>query len=313
MPRTFLKLIQDFADEVGIPQPSQIIGGADDTSRQLLSLANREGKEFASMANSKGGWQELHKEYRFLTVCLENLTGNTTQGSGIITGISDTTGIVAGTWLLTANNFASICNVVSVDSSTQITVDLLAEATETGVSLTIGQAAYDLPSDFDYFALRTFWDNAYRWELLGALDAQQKQILRYGLTQPVINRKFYIKNNRMWLIPTPATNGDLIAYDYYSNAWCQSASGVAQSSWQADTDTYLLGEEAFIFGMKWRYLRAKGLDYGQEKADYDAECRKLISRDGTSPVLPLAGGLFANRFLDNSNIPDTNFGEPYNG
>jgi len=313
MSRTFLKLIQDFADEVGIPQPSQILGGADDTSRQLLALANREGKEFSSMANSKGGWQDLHKEYRFTTVCKVGLTGNTTAGSGIITGISDTSGIVAGTWLLTANNFGSICNIVSVDSSTQITVDLAATATQSGVALTVGQAAYDLPSDFDYFALRTFWDNTYRWELLGALDAQQKQILRYGLTQPVINRKFYIKNNKMWLIPTPTVNGELIAYDYYSSAWCQSSTGTPQTSWQADTDTYKLDEDAFIMGMKWRYLRAKGLDYGQEKADYDDEAKKLISRDGTSPVLPMAGGMFLNRFIDGSNVPDTGYGEPYNG
>lgn len=309
MARTFLKLIQDFADEVGIPQPSQVIGAADDTSRQLLALANREGKEFSNMANSKGGWQELHKEYRFVTVCLTGLTGNTTSGSAIITGISDTTGIVAGTWLLTSDNFPSICNVVSVDSSTQITVDLAATATETGAALSIGQAAYDLPSDFDYFALRTFWDNAYRWQLLGALDAQQKQVLRYGLTQPVINRKFYIKNNKMWLVPTPTTNGDLIAYDYYSNAWCQSSGGTAQTSWAADTDTYVLDEDTFVLGMKWRYLRAKGLDYGQEKADYDNECKLVMSRSGTSAVLPLSGGTYSNRFIDESNIPDTGYGQ----
>jgi hypothetical protein len=308
MSKTFLRLMQDFADEVGIPQPSQVIGSADDTSRQLLALANREGKDFSVAANSKGGWQELHKEYRFTTVCIEGATGVTTAGSGIITGIPSTAGIVAGTWLLTADNFLNICNVVSVDSATQITVDLA--ATDSGtVDLTIGQAAYDLPSDFEYFANQTFWDNAYRWELLGAISAQEKQVLRYGLTQPVINRKFYIKSGKLWLIPTPTENGQLIAYDYYSNAWCQSAAGTPQTEWVADTDTYVLNEDCFIQGMKWRYLRAKGLDYGQEKNDYDMDCQRVMARDGGARQLPLDGGLYGNRFLDESNIPETNYGQ----
>ena len=308
MARTLLRLLQDFADEVGIPAPSQVVGNADDTSRQLLSLANREGKDFSVAANSKGGWQELHKEHRFLTVCLTGLTGATTSGSAVITGISSTTGIVAGTWLLTADNFSSICNVVSVDSSTQITVDLAATASST-VALTVGQAAYAMPSDFEYFALQTFWDNAYRWELLGAISAQEKQVLRYGMTQPVINRKFYIKNKKLWLIPTPTTNGDLIAFDYYSNAWCQSTGGTAQSEWLADADTYVLNEDCFIQGMKWRYLRAKGLDYAQELNDYEADKQRVISRDGGASVLPIVGGTWGNRFLDSSNIPETNYGQ----
>lgn len=308
MARTLLRLLQDFADEVGIPAPSQVVGNADDTSRQLLSLANREGKDFAVAANSKGGWQQLHKEYRFTTVCKTGLTGDTTAGSAVITNISSTSGIVAGTWLLTADNFASICNIVSVDSATQITVDLEATATGT-VDLEIGQAAYSLPSDFEYFALQTFWDNAYRWELLGAISAQEKQILRYGVTAPVVNRTFYIRNNKMWLVPTPTTNGDLIAYDYYSNAWCQSAGGTAQTEWTADTDTYLLDEDCFIQGMKWRYLRAKGLNYDQEYADYESDKARVISRTGGERVLSLTGGSHFNRFIDGCNIPETGYGE----
>ena len=41
MARTLLDLIQQAADEIGIPQPSAIIGQVDDQSRQLLALANR--------------------------------------------------------------------------------------------------------------------------------------------------------------------------------------------------------------------------------------------------------------------------------
>ena len=68
MARTLLELIQQATNEIGILQPSQLVGQVDDQSRQLLALANREGKDFAMLANSRGGWQNLHKEYTFTTV-----------------------------------------------------------------------------------------------------------------------------------------------------------------------------------------------------------------------------------------------------
>lgn len=305
--RTFLELMQAFADEVGLPQPSQVIGAADDTSRQFLALANREGREFSSMAHSRGGWQNLHKEYRFLTECLEGETGGITAGSGVITGLSDTSSIVAGEWLVSADGFSNLCNVVSVDSSTQITVDLKATKTDT-VSIDIGKAAYALPSDFAYFANRTFWDNSYRWELIGAIDAQEKQILRYGVTAPVIRRTFYIRNNKMWLVPTPSENGELIAYDYYSNAFCASSGGTWQTKWTADTDTYLLDEDSFILGMKYRYLRAKGFDFANEYREYMQSAGQAMARDSGSRVLSLSDNTYFNRFIDYDNIPETGYG-----
>ena len=62
---TFLAIVQAAANELGIPEPSQVIGASDDTSKQLLALANREGKEFAAMGGQWSGWPELRKEYTF--------------------------------------------------------------------------------------------------------------------------------------------------------------------------------------------------------------------------------------------------------
>lgn len=240
MARTFLELVQQAANELGIPEPSQIIGNTDDTARQLLALAIREGKDFSTRAKNQGGWQALHKEYTFTTVN--------------------------------------------------------------------GTNSYALPSDFEYFVQRTFYDNAYKWELIGPITAQEKQVLRYGVIASGPRRKFYIRNNLMYLDPTPAATGDLIAYDYYSNAWCQSSVGVAQSRWTADMDTYLLDEDCFVLGLKMRYLRAKGLDYSQERADYELEVERVMARDGGSRDLPLGYSNYGTRFLNNDNIPETGFG-----
>ena len=308
MSRTLLQLIQQAYSEVGLTAPAQVVGAADDQSLQTLALAQRESKEFSTLANGNGGWQRLHKQYTFRTEVL-TLTGNTTAGSAVITGISSTSGITANTWGASANGLDTSAIVASVDSATQVTLDTTFSETQTGVTIYFGQKAYSLPSDFDYFVYQTFWDGAYRWELLGPITAQEKQILKYGIIASGPRRKFYIRDNKMWLDPTPTTDYELIAYDYYSKSFCQSSGGTDQTLWTADTDVYLLDEECFIQGMKWCILRAKGMDYAQEKVDYDNVCARVLNRDGGSRSLPLASGTYGARFLSTDNIPETNYGQ----
>lgn len=308
MARTLLELVQAAANEVGIPAPSQLFGSQNDQEKQLLALANREGKDFSSMANKNGGWQELRTDYTFNTEIASGLTGNLTDGSPIITGISSTAGIESGSiWGIQADGIDYPCFIVSVDSATQITVSKNATATQTS-DLTIGKLAYSVPSDFEYFVQKTFWDNQYKWSLIGPISAQEKQILRYGVVASGPRNKFYIRQNKMWLDPMPASSF-IIAYDYYSNHWCQSAMGTTQSLWTADTDVYRLDEDCFIQGMKWRFLRAKGLDYAEELKNYMEDCERVMSRDGGSRDLPLGGADFGQQFLDGANIPETGFGQ----
>jgi hypothetical protein len=297
--------MQQAANELGIPEPSQIIGAQDEQSKQLLALAQREGKDFSQLANKNGGWQDLHTEYTFTTI-VETQTGTTTSGSAVVTGLSDTSVLAAQVFGASADGIANNSIILSIDSPTQVTLNQVATASGT-VSINFGRIAYALPSDLEYFVQRTWWDNTYKWELLGPITAQEKQILKYGIIASGPRAKFYIRNNLMYINPMPETAGQLFAYDYFSNAWCQSAGGTAQQLWTADTDTYKLDEDCFVMGIKWRFLRAKGFDYSQEKSDYDMDCQRAMSRDGGNRDLPIAGGTYGARFLDYDNIPDGNF------
>ena len=307
MPRTLLEMVAQAANEIGIPEPQSLFGNVQATETQLIALANREVKEFSSVANKNGGWQNLHKEYTFTTQFLST-TGNTTDGSAVITGIPDTSTLAADTWAVSGNGFTAGTRILSVDSATQVTVTNNCTATQTGVSLSFGQIAYSLPSDFEYFLDKTFWDNKFKWALIGPITAQEKQILRYGVVASGPRNKFYIRQNKMWLDPTP-TDNTLIAYDYFSNAPVQVTAGGYGNVWTADDDTYLLDEDGFIQGLKWRFLRAKGLDYTEEYENYVHDVQRTIARDGGSSDLPLGGAGFNVQFLNGYNIPDTGFGE----
>jgi hypothetical protein len=306
MPRTLLEMIRQAAGEIGIPQPLSLFGNLNDTEQQLITLANREAKEYSAVANKNGGWQELHKEYTFNTSAIST-TGTLVSGSNIITGIPSTAGLVADTWGVASAPFQAGTRIASVDSATQVT--LTNPASESGtVALVFGQIAYDLPSDFEYFVDKTFWDNRYRWALIGPITAQEKQILRYGVIASGPRNKFYIRQNKMWLDPVPAESF-MIAYDYFSNAPIATNGGGYSKTWTSDNDTYLLDEDCFIQGMKWRFLRAKGLDYSEEYTSYTGDIERTIARDGGSRDLPIGGGGYQAHFLDGGNIPETGFGQ----
>lgn len=307
MSRTFLQLMQQAANELGIPEPSAIVSNSDDVSKQLLALAQREGKEFSALANSNGGWQNLHKEYVFYTEIVSEV-GNTTSGSSSITSLNDTTDYAADTWEISGTGITSGTKISSIDSASAITIDSKATATGTDIALTVSKIGYALPSDFEYFANRTQWSAAQSWELLGPITAQEKQVLRYGITNSTPYSRWYVKNNKIFLNPAPTAANDKLAFDYYSNYWCESSGGTAQARWTADSDVYKLDEDCFVLGMIWRYRRAKGLDYGQEKYDYDNECQRVMARDSGCRTLSLNGGTNGAELLSDENIPEVGYG-----
>jgi len=292
---------------MGIPSPPSVIGNTDDQVVQLLALANREGKEFYAQGQRNDGWEELHLEYSFATAGSGALTCDTVSGSAVITGLSTTTNIAVG-YAVFCNSFPANARVVSVDSATQVTVSLNSTATVTATNISFGKEKFSMPSDFAYFIVQTFWDGNYRWQLLGPLDAQEKNVLKYGISPAGPRKRFWIMGNYMYLNPAPTTTGEYIYYDYYSNAWCQSASGTLQSIWTADTDYYNLDDEAFILGLKWRFLAAKGLNYAQEKQTYELQVQRLMSRNGGNRAIPLNAQTSGINLLNAGNVPDTGFG-----
>lgn len=65
-----LAIVQDVADRLGLVRPNLVVGSSDHQTRQLLALANQEGREQAR----RYGWQALTFEQTFTTVAAETQT-----------------------------------------------------------------------------------------------------------------------------------------------------------------------------------------------------------------------------------------------
>ena len=206
---TLLSTIQDACDRLGIVRPTTVVGSSDQQIRQLLGLAQQEGKELAK----RFAWQRLTKEKTFT-----------------------------------------------------------ATATETQTDA--------LPTDYSHMVNDTFFNRTSHRYVMGPLDAVEYQRYKASTTTIVFDA-FRIRGNDMLLAPTPNA-GDEYAYEYISTYWVATTvapTTLAQASWLADTDVGILSEELMTLGVVWRFLRAKGLDYGEAFRTYEAQLMLAQTRD----------------------------------
>lgn len=302
-----LELIQTACQELGVRSPSQIFGATDNQTIQLLALANREGKDFYNQSMRINGWQELRQANIFNLAAAINLTATVSSSVPQITAISGNTNVLSVGMAVTGSGIQNDTHILTIDSSSQVTLDQQPTISGTLVALAFGTDRYALPNDFAYYMATTSWDRSFRWQLLGPLEAQEWQVLKSGISPTGPRRRFRIMGNYWYVDPVP-TAVETVVFEYYSNSWCQSSLGAAQSFWNADTDYYSLDDECFILGLKWRFLAAKKLDYTQEKETYDRLVQRIMARNGANRDLPLNAQASGIRLLNSNNIPDTGFG-----
>jgi hypothetical protein len=134
------------------------------------------------------------------------------------------------------------------------------------------------PSDFDRFIDESFFNRTQKRPVFGPIAPQDWQFTQAVVAATLVE-SFRVRGGSILITPTP--NGtDNYAYEYISTNWCQSSGLVGQATWAADADTSLLDEEAIALGVSWRFLRAKGFDYGEAFRTYELKVADLFLRDG---------------------------------
>lgn len=149
---------------------------------------------------------------------------------------------------------------------------------------TLSAASAD--SDFYRFLPGTMWNRTRFWQVGGPLNEVEWQQKKAAAAAVGVRNYFRIRGDSFLFFPTP-TAGDSIKFEYITSKWCQSAALAAQTDWLADTDTALLDEEVIRMGVVWRFLKAKGLDYGEEFRSYEMALLDLFGPDGARDTVDM--------------------------
>lgn len=298
---TMLAIVQQATGEMGLSVPTAVAGNTSADVVQQLAMLNAVGYEL----QRKYLWEALNKEYRFTTSFLTT-TGTVTSGSAVITSIPSTSTLAASTWMVSGIGIPGDCYISTVDSSTQVTLNQAATISGTAVNLTFGKTKYALPSDFDRQIDRTHFDKSKRWEMLGPETPEQWQWLKssYISTGPRIRYRILGGTFQIWPIVSTA---EYLGFEYVSNAWATSASGTAQTSFLADTDTCIFPDRLMVLGLKKKYFEIKGFDTTALTRDYEDELSIAKANDQGSPTLSMAPRV-SSILIGWENIPDSNYG-----
>jgi len=165
-----------------------------------------------------------------------------------------------------------------------------------------------VPADWDRFVANTFFNRSTQRTVIGPITPQQWQAIQ---AQPQLNRVYlaFIERDGQFLItPTPAA-GETIAYEYVTTDWCYSSDEVPvpRSDYEADSDTAYLDEKIIVLGLRWRFLKSKGLEYSEDYRTYMSERTQRQARDGGNGMITTTGD---GQFLLSPNLPVGGFPGP---
>jgi len=306
---SLIEIVQAVTAELGLVQPSTVVGATDLQTAQLYALVNREGDNLKRTHN----WTVLQSLFTLNVGAPLVTTGTVSLGSPIITGIPSTAAITAETFVVSGSMIPVAARVLSVDSATQVTMDMVATGPATATALTFAKDTYPENADFDRFLNGTAWDRTNRWALLGPDSPQLDEYHRSGIVTTGPRRHFRQVGSltagtyRLWPPPQTVDTPFQIAWEYLSLNWVRPVSGPLQASMTLDTDTPILDSQAIILGTKWRFLQAKGIPTAASmQIEYNDYVQQLIARDGGAPTLTM-GKRFQPYLLSPYNVQDANY------
>lgn len=311
MSYTWLELVAATTTELGLGSAPTVVAGASDVqTQQLGALANRCGEMLLRMRE----WTQLQAEWDIAVSPPIVRTGTVTSGSTMITGLSSTAGLVAGTYAIIGNYITQAARLVSVDSATQVTMTEPATASGSAQSITFSKDTYAAPADMLAPINRTHWDRTRRWELIGPMSPQEDEWMRSGIVATGPRRRFRVVGRgtntfRIWPPPTALDSPAALAFEYITTNWAQDVLGIPKARFTADDDTCVFPDDIMLMGVKWLWLQAKGMEYAAFRDDWMTAAQNASATDGGAPTLSLAQGSWP-LLIGPGNVPDTGYGGP---
>jgi hypothetical protein len=264
MSYTLLQLVDQMSAELGLSQPATVIGSSNNQTVQILALANRLGKDLVRDFE----WQRLVQAYIWQTQNAVSTTGDITANSRVITNIPNTSGLQVGN-VVTGTGQTPYAEILTIDSSSQVTLNAPVTTSTASVSMTFAKQDYDLPSGYDRMISDTNWDRTDHWRNLGTKSSQDWQFLQGGIISIGPRERYRIYNNKFRIFQALTTVYNF-SFEYVSNWWvCATGSDQGtKSAFTADSDTCVFPDDLMLAGLKFYFLKAKKLDYSIELGEF---------------------------------------------
>lgn len=284
MSYTLLQLVDQMSAELGLTQPAAVIGSSNNQTVQILALANRLGKDLVRDFE----WQRLVQAYIWQTQTAVSTTGNITANSKVITNIPDTSGLQVGN-VVTGTGQTPYAEILTIDSSTQVTLNAPVTTSTASVSMTFAKQDYDLPDGYDRMISDTNWDRTDHWRNLGTKSSQDWQFLQGGIISIGPRERYRIYNNKFRIFQALTTVYNF-SFEYVSNWWvCAAGSDQgSKSAFTADTDTCVFPDDLMLAGLKFYFLKAKKLDYSIELGEFMRSLSYCKAQDVPVSAMSLA-------------------------
>lgn len=287
---SLLSVIQRASNELGLPEPSTIIGNSDITVRQMLAMLYRTGAELKHRVE----WPFLTKEHTFTLVDSQDAYALPVDFER---HVFDTQWDRSELWPLlgplspqewqarkSGVNTASPRRRFRVKTfqTNQFFVHPTPDSGDAGNTLVLEYISSDWFYPRDFATGQVYSTGGYTYD--GSVP---------GIYSTALGG-------------TSDSSDNTVANDTGISDWSLSSS--AYSSFTADTDQFALDEDLIGLGVQWRFMRQKGFPYQHIFSDYEKRIRQISSAQSGATTLNLSKGTAVQRFLSGDNVPDTNFG-----
>lgn len=171
---------------------------------------------------------------------------------------------------------------------------------EQTITTVAGTATYALPSDWARYIGETAWDSTNYRQMRGSLDPATWRFYKNGLALTVAaHKRFRLVGNLVTIDPTPTAVASLIIEYVRNTPWVNGSTYRVTAT--NDADTTVFPEHLLELDLKWRFLRAKGLDHSEEKEEADRAIDLAFAQDTPAPTLDYG----SRPELTPVNVPDS--------
>lgn len=166
----------------------------------------------------------------------------------------------------------------------------------------------DLATDYPYLRRiipGTMFNRTQQRRIVGPISPQAWNRIKADTLSPA-TLLWYKRGNSILFPGTPVAD-ETCAFEWLDTRWCSSSNGASlYEAFVADTDIPRIDDYAMVLGVRWRFLKKKGLEYGEEFRQYEDCIAERAGSDQPPETINLNPHHNTEGF-DTIQIPDGNW------